>query len=706
MEDDMNRTSKVRIIIVQTICLSILILVFSVSLAVAGQGARFEQADVFFAGEFGYKEFRIPALVVTNSGMLLAFTEAGITSSDYGDRDILLRRSTDGGHTWGGVQLIIDRGKSRVGSPAVIVDRGTGRIHLLVAVDSKEAFHAYSDDEGRTWSEFRDITYVFHTFKSKWRWNRFDTGPGKGIVLVGGKCRGRFIMPIWLGIDDKLYRAAAIYSDDRGQTWKPGGMIKEQHLNANENSIYEGIDGTLWMNIRGGDSRPEAERKPYRIIATSDDGGLTWSETHRNEALIEPRCLASTWRYSWPNEDRNRVLFANPANEQHRVNMTVRLSYDDGKTWPVAKQIFDGPSAYSSLARLPDGSIGLLYERGDNYRYEKMTFARFTLEWLSDEKDSLKARRAYDADIPPELTTPNYSVTKLNGIGYEKDVRRQDPSNVIKFGNTFYIWYSKVARKPNKPFSAYFGSIWYASSKDGLNWTEHGQALGKGPKGAWDGRGVLTPYVAVIGGHLFMFYTATSDREPFETNTTLRHIGLAMTDNPNSGWRKHESNPILSPSRNKKAWDSLLVDDAHLIVRDGKFWLYYKGRNSVTSPKQTKWGLAISDYITGRYVKHEENPITDSGHTVCVWPHREGVAALIDFAGSQRHTVQYAPDGIRFKRCAEVQPRILTGCGPYDPDAFTDTKYGRGIRWGVAQDGRKELYIARFDCDLEAPKPK
>jgi len=684
--------------------------VYVVTISILGgpgaRGGHFEQTDVFFSGEFGYKEFRIPALVVTKAGTLLAFTEAGITGADAGNRDILLRRSSDGGRSWAGTQLILDHGEDRCGSPAVIVDRKSGRIHLLAAVAHTWVFHFTGDDDGLTWSRQPDITQTYEAFKSRWPWNRMDTGPGKGIELTRGKYRGRFILPMWLGIEDKQYRAGVIYSDDRGKTWKPGGLISELNLNTNENSIYEGLDGTLWMNVRGGDSRPEAERKPYRMIAKSSDGGLTWSKTHRNEALITPRCLASTWRYSWPQEDRSRILFANPADKQQRINMTVRLSYDDGKTWPVVKQVFEGPSAYSSLARLPDGSIGLLYERGDRHKYEKMTFARFTLEWLTDGKDSLEPQTAAAADVPPELTTPNYRVTKLTGIGHETDVRRQDPSNVIRFGDKYYLWYSKIVRKPDTPFSAYFGEIWYAGSKDRINWTEYGPALGKGRKDAWDSRGVLTPYVAVLGGHLFMFYTATGGDGPFETNTTPRYIGIAMTDNPNSGWRKLESNPILSPTKDRNAWDGLLVDDAHVIVRHSRFWLYYKGRNGSTPPDHTRWGLALADYITGPYAKYDKNPIIDSGHTVCVWPHREGVAALVDFAGPQKHTVQYAADGINFVQCAKIEPRVFTGCGPYDPDAFTDTKYGRGIRWGVAQDGRDELYIARFDCDLEAPERK
>ncbi|MHC4666692.1 MAG: SUMF1/EgtB/PvdO family nonheme iron enzyme [Planctomycetota bacterium] len=360
-----------------------------------GSGSGFEQTDVFLAGELGYKEFRIPALAVTKGGTLLAISEAGWTSADAGDRDILLRRSTDGGRTWSKqIQLILDKGTSRCGSPACLIDTKTGRIHLLAAVDSKRALHTYSDDDGRTWSEFVDVTGPFEALRAKWAWTRFDTGPARGIELTRGKYRGRFVQPIWLSKGQEQYRSGVIYSDDRCVTWKPGGLINEVEYNTNECSVYEAVDGTLWMNIRGGDSLPSEGRKPYRLIATSRDGGLSWSRLRHDENLIGPRCLASTVRYSWPEEGRSRVLFANPADEKHRIKMTVRLSYDDGKSWPVAKQIFAGPSAYSCLARLPNGDIGLLYERGEKYRYEKMTFARFTLEWLTDGKDKLSGKTA------------------------------------------------------------------------------------------------------------------------------------------------------------------------------------------------------------------------------------------------------------------------------------------------------------------------
>jgi len=357
--------------------------------ALAADKVGLEQVDVFTAGERDYKEFRIPVLVVTNSGILLAISEAGRTSSDFGDRDLLLRRSADGGRTWSAdIQLLRDEGTSTCGNPTVLVDRQTGRIHLLSTVNGARLFHNYSDDNGAAWSDFHDITEVFEAFKPRFAWTRFATGSGLGIELARGKFKGRFVMTLWFTRDEKQFRSAVIYSDDRSKTWQPGGLTDET-FNTNECTVFERADGTLVLNMRGGGNHPDQGRKPYRIVATSDDGGLTWSKLRYDKNLICPECLACTRRYSWPQEGRSRVLFANPADEKGRVNMTVRLSYDEGESWPVAKQIFAGPSAYSCLARLPDGDIGLLFEGGERHRYQKMMFARFPLAWLTDGKDGL-----------------------------------------------------------------------------------------------------------------------------------------------------------------------------------------------------------------------------------------------------------------------------------------------------------------------------
>ena len=303
--------------------------------------------------------------------------------------------------------------------------------------------------------------------------------------------------------------------------------------------------------------------------------------------------------------------------------------------------------------------------------------------------------------VPPELKTPNYRIRPVSGIGYDPEVERQDPSNVIKVADTYYVWYTQR----NTGVHGYASTIFYAASNDGVWWHDRGQALGKGRSGEWDSFGVITPYVAVADGRYYLYYTGTSDARPFRPNGTLRHIGVAVAESPDGPWLKFSGNPVLSPDKDSYRFDSLLVDDTHVIVRNGEFWLYFKGRSRSLKPDQTKWGLAIADHPTGPFLKYEHNPVLGSGHTVCVWPHRTGVAALVDNAGPERFTVQYAADSIHFKRAAKLD-FVHTGCGPYDPDAFSNHPYGRGIEWGAAQHVTNgHVHIIRFDCRLTAPAP-
>ncbi|MBW3600014.1 MAG: glycoside hydrolase [Planctomycetes bacterium] len=130
-------------------------------------------------------------------------------------------------------------------------------------------------------------------------------------------------------------------------------------------------------------------RAGRRLVARSRDGGASWTEPIADEALVEPTCQASLLRYSWAADGPSRIVFANPA-ARSRTNMTVRLSYDEGRTWTVSRQVYAGSSAYCSLAVLPDGRIGLLYERDD---YGEIAFASFTLAWLTESEARPQAQR-------------------------------------------------------------------------------------------------------------------------------------------------------------------------------------------------------------------------------------------------------------------------------------------------------------------------
>jgi len=350
-------------------------------------GSFFEQTDVFIGGTEGYHTYRIPAILVAANGDLLAFCEGRKTSSaDHGDVDIVMKRSSDNGRTWGPLQLLYEEGGTApitIGNPCPVMDRRTGRIWLPFCRDNRRVFLGYSDDHGHTWSARREITGT--VADPDWTW--YATGPGVGIQLARGEHAGRLVIPSDHR-DTYGYGSHMIYSDDGGVTWARSEPITP---GCNECQVVELADGTLMNNMRS-----YGDWADYRKIATSPDGGRTWSQVWPDLTLIEPTCQASFLRYTLASEhDRNRVLFSNPASTSSRVSMTVRLSYDEGRTWPIAREVYAGSSAYSCLTVLPDMTIGCLYER-DSYR--KITFARFSLEWLTRGQDAIRLDRAHDPD--------------------------------------------------------------------------------------------------------------------------------------------------------------------------------------------------------------------------------------------------------------------------------------------------------------------
>jgi sialidase-1 len=354
----------------------------------AGERPGPAHVDVFVAGTDGYHTYRIPALIVSKKGTLLAFCEGRKDSrSDTGNIDLVLKRSLDNGRTWRPMQVVADFGPDTVGNPCPVVDRATGTVWLPLTKNlgheteklirdgkSKEPRTVWltkSTDDGATWSRPVEITKAVRD--PKWTW--YATGPGNGIQLKSG----RLVIPCDHNeLETRARRSHVIYSDDGGQTWKRGGVLG---VDTNECAVIEREDGSLLLNMRS------YHGKNRRAVATSKDGGLSWSEVTLDDTLIEPVCQASMIRLTdRKTGGKGRVLFANPASTK-REKMTVRLSYDDGATWPVARLLHAGPSAYSCLAALPDGTVGCLYEQGAKSPYEKITFARFTLEWLTDGKD-------------------------------------------------------------------------------------------------------------------------------------------------------------------------------------------------------------------------------------------------------------------------------------------------------------------------------
>lgn len=339
--------------------------------------------NVFQKGEEGYACFRIPAIVQSKSGTLLAFAEARKNScSDTGNIDLVLKRSEDGGKNWSRIITVWDDQNNVCGNPVPMIDQATGKIILVACWNSGEytekqimdkkssdcnrrVYVLYSDDDGKNWTNPKEITPTVKL--SDWGW--YATGPCHGIQLQNKKHKGRLVVPAnYSTLETKERHSHLIYSDDLGGTWELGGLVKEP--GGNESSVVELKNGDLMLNMRNY-NRNESKTRSYAI---SKDGGKTLSVTKYIPELIEPVCQGSTLNYTNKGKITNKILFSNPASMDKREKITIKLSKDNGKTWPYAELIYPGPSAYSDLVNLSGGNIGLLFEYGENNPYENIGF--------------------------------------------------------------------------------------------------------------------------------------------------------------------------------------------------------------------------------------------------------------------------------------------------------------------------------------------
>ncbi|WP_038160791.1 sialidase family protein [Verrucomicrobium sp. BvORR106] len=364
-----------------------------------------------------YKLVHIPGILVTAKGSVLAWCEARKKGGDWDQIDIVLRRSTDGGKTFGEAKSIanvpgpktknefalrvkgVDPNDVTYNNPVLIADKD-GTVHMVFCLEYMRCFYQQSKDDGVTWSTPTEITGTFETFKKDYDWKVLATGPNHSIQLK----TGRLVVPVWLstGTGGNAHRpsvTSTIYSDDQGKTWKAGEIAvpcTEEWINPNETVAVELADGSVMLNVRS------ESKKHRRLVTVSKDGATGWSTPRFDEALLEPICMGGIVRYSLAGvkgADKNRILFTNPDNlaredgkeqegkNRDRKNVTVKLSEDEGKTWAVSRAIEPSFSGYSDVAVTPDGTILCLYGKGEKkefggFAFGQIVLARFNLEWV------------------------------------------------------------------------------------------------------------------------------------------------------------------------------------------------------------------------------------------------------------------------------------------------------------------------------------
>ncbi|MFY0625007.1 MAG: family 43 glycosylhydrolase [Reichenbachiella sp.] len=322
-----------------------------------------------------------------------------------------------------------------------------------------------------------------------------------------------------------------------------------------------------------------------------------------------------------------------------------------------------------------------------------------------------------------ELYT-QFKYTKLKGLDYNGSngtVSRRDPSKVIFENGKYYVWYtgrksevtpvgmSKAKEATDVIPSADWdlADIWYATSEDGFTWEEQGIAVARPPKPQPGWRSVTTTDILKWKGKYYLYFQAFMEASGLRGD--FCPVSVAYADSPDGPWT--HTGDLVIPNGPEGTWDQFQIHDPYPLVHDGKIYIYYKAgfdkRNEFNPSKVLMQGLVIAENPLGPFEKHPLNPLINSGHETTLFPFREGVAAIIQRNGHEHNTIQYAKDWVNFEVVSNVELLPLAA-GPYVPDAFTDTKDGRGITWGISHfikegpDKSKnyQSVLTRFDCDL------
>lgn len=352
---------------------------------------------IFDGGTDGYHTYRIPSIVKTTNGTLLAFAEGRRwNNKDYGDINLVYKRSTNNGDTWSSLMEVVGSGNGTWGNPTAVVDWNTGRVWLFMSwndgyhsqyggdgfepIDSwgdRRVFLSYSDDHGLSWSTPQDLTNTL--LPPGYTWDAM--GPGIGIQKKFGPNQGRLVIPA---------HKRNIYSDDAGATWHyeaiPAGT--------GEGTLVELMDGRLMRNDRPGTTLWNQAKRRKISTGNIGSGFSPWTSDY---TLLDPKCEASILRYN--TDTPHRIIFLNPASTERRCKMRVRISYDDGNTWPMSRKTHDwlsdtetcnqGKGGYSSMTKTADYCIGALIEINEDVSnnstsHRSIEFHKFNLSWIVD----------------------------------------------------------------------------------------------------------------------------------------------------------------------------------------------------------------------------------------------------------------------------------------------------------------------------------
>ncbi|AJE85727.1 neuramidase [Streptomyces albus] len=359
----------------------------------------------YVSGEGGYDTYRIPAVVRTRAGTLLAFAEGRVGGAgDSGSIDVVLKRSRDGGCTWGPTAVVAAGGGDTRGNPAPVVDPRTGRIVLLTsynsgqvteaqimrgevtAAQSRRVFVQYSRDDGRRFSPPREVTAAVKP--PGWRW--YATGPGHALALTHGPHRGRLVVPANhsvapppgssdTGQEPRYYGAHALLSDDGGRHWRLGFVdaAYEGESNANESSAAQLPDGSVYFSARDQNGPSVGNR----LDTSSRDGGRSVERPYRVQPTLNEVPVVQGSVLQVPGR-RGPLLFSGPSVPSARRSMALWSSTDRGAHFTRALTLSQLPAAYSDLVPVGPATLGLLYETGDQGTYERLEFRRIALREL------------------------------------------------------------------------------------------------------------------------------------------------------------------------------------------------------------------------------------------------------------------------------------------------------------------------------------